>query len=69
MTTTRTDLERSTKSSEMRPVSRSLSLSVASGSVSASRHHDGRHVYAGGFDPAEQRTAVRHLVVFPARVL
>jgi ABC-type multidrug transport system ATPase subunit len=87
MTTTRTELERSTRASEMRPVSRALSLSVASGeavafpgassagkstaagSVSASRHHDGGQVYAGGFDPAEQRTAVRHLVVFPARVL
>jgi ABC-type multidrug transport system ATPase subunit len=87
MTTTGIEVERGTTGSQMRPVSRALSSSVASGeivgilgandagkrtvagSVSASRHHDGGHFRMRGFDPAEQRTPVRHLVIFPARVV
>jgi ABC-2 type transport system ATP-binding protein len=43
--------------------------STAAENVSASRHHDGGGIRVRGFDPAEQRTPVRHLVIFPARVL
>ena len=87
MTTTGIEVEGTTKGSERRPVSRALSLSVASSeifgilgadragksalaeNVPASRHHDGGQIRVRGFDPAEQRTPVRHLVLFPARVL
>ena len=43
--------------------------STAVENVPASRHHDGGRTRVRGFDPAEQRTPVRHLVLFPARVL
>jgi ABC-2 type transport system ATP-binding protein len=87
MTSTGIEVEGTIKGSEGRPVSRALSLSVASGeifgflgangagkstaveNVPASRHHDGGQIRVRGFDPAEQRTQVRHLVIFPARVL
>jgi ABC-type uncharacterized transport system ATPase subunit len=35
----------------------------------ASRHPDGDRIRVRGFDPAERRTPVRHLVIFPARAL
>jgi hypothetical protein len=37
--------------------------------VPASQHHDGGQIRMRAFDPAEQRTPVRHLVLFPTRVL
>jgi ABC-2 type transport system ATP-binding protein len=88
MTSTGIQVEGATKGSEGRPVSRVLSLSVASGemfgvlgangagrstavdNVPASRHHhDGGRIRVREFDPAERRMPVRHLVIFPARVL
>jgi ABC-2 type transport system ATP-binding protein len=43
--------------------------STAVENVPASRHHDGGRIRVRGFDPAERRTPVRHLVIFPAPVL
>jgi ABC-type uncharacterized transport system ATPase subunit len=37
--------------------------------VPPSRHHDGGQIPMGGFDPADRQMPVRHLVIFPARVL
>jgi len=37
--------------------------------VPAVRHQDGGRMRVRGFDPAEQRTRTRHLVIFPAPVL
>jgi ABC-2 type transport system ATP-binding protein len=37
--------------------------------VPASRHHDGGQFRVRGFDRAEQRAQVRHLVIFRPRVL
>ena len=43
--------------------------STAVENVPASRHHDGGRIRVRGFDPAERRTPVRHLVIYPAQVL
>ena len=43
--------------------------STAVDNVPASRHHDGGRTRVRGFDTAERRTPVRHLVIYPAQVL
>jgi ABC-2 type transport system ATP-binding protein len=43
--------------------------STAVENVPASRHHPGGRIRVRGFDPAERRTPMRHLVIFPARAL
>jgi hypothetical protein len=60
MTTTGIEFEGFATGSETR---------TAAENVPASRHHDGGQIRVPRFDPAEQRTSVRHLVLFPARVL
>jgi ABC-type multidrug transport system ATPase subunit len=87
MTATGIEVERDTKGSQRRLVSRELRSSVAAGeivgiqgandvgksavaeSASTPRRHDGGRLQVRGLDPAEQRTPVRHLVLFPARVV
>jgi ABC-2 type transport system ATP-binding protein len=51
------------------PGANSAGKSAAVEIVPPSRHHDGGQIRVRGFDPAEQRAQVRHLVNFRPRVL
>jgi ABC-type hemin transport system ATPase subunit len=71
MTTTGVDLERSTKASQTWPVARALSVSVASGEIDGVLRANGAGTSrALASNPAShQWTPVRHLVIFPTRVM
>jgi hypothetical protein len=63
MTSAGIQVEGATKGYAGRPESRGLSMPAVS------RHPDGGRIRVRGFDPAERRTPVRHMVIFPAPVL